>query len=73
MDAAEFALLKIEAEPAKNPSFWIARTRILQTFAKTGDSWLPELNRSESKVRIGGTAVFTIDYGKYEIESNAPH
>jgi len=73
VDATEFALLKIEAEPAKNPSFWIARTRILQTFAKTGDCWLPERNRSETKVRIGGTAVFTIDYGKYEIESNTPH
>jgi hypothetical protein len=70
VDAAEFALLKIDAEPAKNPSFWIARTRILQTFAKAGDCWLPERNRSETKVRIGGTAVFTIDYGKYEIESN---
>ena len=72
VDAVEFALLKIDAEPAKNPSFWIARTRILQTFAKTGDCWLPERNRSETKARIGGTAVFTIDYGKYEIESNAP-
>jgi len=72
VDAAEFALLKIEAEPAKNPSFWISRTRILQTFAKTGDYWLSERNRSETKVRIGGTAVLTIDYGKYEIESYAP-
>ena len=73
VDAAEFALLKIEVEPAKNPSFWISRTRILQTFAKTGDCWLPERNRSETKVRIGGTAVLTIDYGTYEIGSNAPH
>jgi hypothetical protein len=73
VDAAEFALLKIDAEPAKNPSFWIARTRILQTFAKTGDYWLPERNRSETKVRVGGTAVFTVDYGTYEVESNAPH
>jgi outer membrane lipoprotein-sorting protein len=73
VDAAEFALLKIEAEPAKNPSFWIARTRILQTFAKTGEFWLPERNRSESKVRIGGAAVFTIDYGTYRTESKAAH
>jgi hypothetical protein len=73
VDAAEFALLKIEAEPAKNPSFWIARTRILQTFAKMGEFWLPERNRSESKVRIGGAAVFTIDYGTYRTESKAAH
>jgi hypothetical protein len=68
VDAGEFALVKIDAEPARNPSFWIKRTRILETFAKTGDFWLPEGNRSETKVRIGGTAVFTIDYGIYRME-----
>jgi hypothetical protein len=73
VDAADFALVKIEATPARNPSFWISRTLIQQSFAKTGDFWLPEKNRSESKVRIGGTAVFTIDYGTYQIESNAGH
>jgi hypothetical protein len=72
VDAADFALVKIDAEPAKNPSFWIARTRIQQAFAKTGDFWLPQQNRSDTKVRIGGTAVFTIDYGTYQIEANAP-
>jgi hypothetical protein len=73
VDAAEFALVMIDAEPAKNPSFWISRTRIRQTFAKTGNFWLPEMNRSESKVRIGGTAAFTIDYGRYEIVANASY
>jgi outer membrane lipoprotein-sorting protein len=73
VDAAEYALVKMEVEPAKNPSFWITRTRILQTFTRTGEFWLPEQNRSESKVRIGGTAVFMIDYGTYRMESNAAH
>jgi hypothetical protein len=73
VDTAEFALVKIDAEPARNPSFWISRTRIEQTFAKTGDFWLPERNRSESKVRIGGTAVFTVDYGTYRTEPKAAH
>jgi hypothetical protein len=70
VDASDFALVKIDAAPAKSPSFWIARTTIRQSFVKTGDFWLPEKNRSETKVRIGGTAVFTIDYGTYQIESN---
>jgi hypothetical protein len=73
VDAADFALVMIDVEPAKNPSFWISRTRIRQTFAKTGDFWLPEMNRSESKVRIGGTAAFTIDYGTYQIVANASY
>ena len=73
VDAADFAVVKIEAEPAKTPSFWIARTRIQQICAPAGGFWLPERNRSETKVRVGGTAVFTIDYGTYQIESNEPH
>jgi hypothetical protein len=31
--------------------------------------WLPEQNRNEIKVRIGGTAAMTIDYGTYRIVS----
>ena len=73
VDAADFALVMVDAEPAKNPSFWISRTRIRQTYAKTGSFWLPERNRSESKVRIGGTAEFTIDYGTYQIVANASY
>lgn len=67
VDAADFAVAKIESEPAKNPSFWISRTLIRHSNAKIGDFWLPEKNRSETKVRIGGTAVLTIDYGKYQV------
>ncbi len=73
VDVEDFALMKVEAEPAKNPSFWIARTRIEQICARTDGFWLPERNRSETKVRIGGTAVFTIDYGTYRTESKAAH
>jgi hypothetical protein len=68
VDAADFAVVKIEAQPAKNPSFWIARTDIRHTYSKTGDFWLPQQNRSESKVRVGGTAVLTIDYGTYTVD-----
>ncbi|MGP8083785.1 MAG: hypothetical protein ACLPXT_12910 [Terracidiphilus sp.] len=67
VDATDFAVVKIEVEPAKNPSFWISRTLIRSSNAKTGEFWLPQQNRSETKVRIGGTAVLTIDYGSYQI------
>jgi hypothetical protein len=68
VDAADFAVVKIDAQPAKNPSFWITRTDVRHTYSKTGEFWLPQQNRSESKVRVGGTAVLTIDYGTYAIE-----
>jgi hypothetical protein len=68
VDAADFALVKIEASPAKNPSFWISKTFIDQSFVHAGQFWLPARNRSESHVRVGGAAVFTIDYGDYQFQ-----
>lgn len=69
VDAADYAVVKIDATPARNPSFWISRTLVQQSFARTGEFWLPARNRSETHVRVGGTAVFTIDYGDYRCES----
>lgn len=71
VDAADFAVVKMETEPAKNPSFWISRTLIHYTSARTDSFWLPQGMRSETKVRIGGTAVLTIDYGSYEVVPQA--
>ena len=67
VDAVDFAVVKMDTEPAKNPSFFISRTLIHSTSARDDGFWLPESTRSETKVRIGGTAVLTIDYGKYQI------
>ncbi len=67
VDATDFGVAKIEASPAKNPSFLISRTLIRWTYAKLGNFWMPQESRSESKIRIGGTAVLTIDYGTYQI------
>lgn len=71
VDAADFALVKIEAAPAKNPSFWITHTSIWFRNAITDGFWLPQETRSETSVRIGGTAVLTIDYGPYQITPSA--
>ena len=65
VDAKDYAVVRIEAEPAKNPSFWIHSTQIHHVYAKVGDFWLPQRNVSESKTRFGGTATLTIDYGNY--------
>jgi hypothetical protein len=72
VDAGDYAVAKIEAEPAKNPSFWIKDTKVHHEYARTDQFWLPASNRSETTMRFGGTAVLTIDYGKYEIHSTKP-
>ncbi|MGH9501971.1 MAG: hypothetical protein ACRD20_03880 [Terriglobales bacterium] len=67
VNAADFAVMRIEAAPAKNPSFWTKETKIEQVYAKVGDFWLPVSNRSTSSIRLGGHAYFAIDYQDYRI------
>lgn len=72
IDAADFAVARIEAEPAANPSFWISRTRIRHDYVKIGEFWLPAHNQSVTNVRLGGNAVLTIDYTNYKINEESP-
>ena len=37
VDAEDFAVVRLEAEPAKNPSLWIRKTEIEQAYIKIGD------------------------------------
>jgi hypothetical protein len=67
VDSKDFAVCRIEAEPSKNPSFWIKKTEIHHSYLKIGDFWLPSKNESVSAVRGGGRAVLTIQYQNYEI------
>lgn len=72
VDAEDFAVVRIEAAPAKNPSFWTKETKIEQVYAKVGEFWLPLSNRSNSTIRLGGHADFTIQYQEYQITAVTP-
>jgi hypothetical protein len=69
VDDKDFAVCRIDAAPAKNPSFWIKSTEIHHDFMKVGDFWLPEQNTSVSHIRLDGRATLTIKYGKYEVQT----
>jgi len=67
VDAKDFAIAQVEGEPAVNPSWWTVKTDFTRSYQKIGSFWLPEANQSETKVRMFGSAVLTIEYGKYQI------
>jgi len=67
----DYAVARIEGEPAKNPSWWINRAHFQSDYVRRGDVWLPEKNVSSSHVRIGGEATLTIEYGTYPVVSAA--
>ena len=72
IDAADFAVVKIEAQPVQNPSFWIKKTDIRHVYKKVDDFWLPAENHSQSFMRIGGHADLVIEYKDYKITAADP-
>ena len=68
---ADFSIVRIAGQPARNPSFWISRVEFVRNYQKIGDFWLPARNESLTQVKFFGRNVLTIDYGRYEISPAA--
>ena len=72
VDATDFAVTRIDAEPAQNPSFWTKKSEIRHEYMKVGDFWLPRRNESVSYIRLGGRATLTIEYKNYRVTDSRP-
>lgn len=73
VDATDFAVTHIEAEPAQNPSFWTKKNEIHHDYTKVDAFWLPARNESISYIRLGGRATLTIEYKNYRVtDARAP-
>ncbi len=67
VSAHDFAIVRLEGEPAKNPSFWVSHTQMANTYQKLGDYWLPVHKDATTDVRLGGKAVLAIEFSGYRI------
>jgi hypothetical protein len=67
VDGQDFAVARMEGEPAKSPSWWTKRNAIHVTYEKIGEFWLPARNETNTQVRIMGSSLLTIVYRDYEI------
>jgi hypothetical protein len=67
VDGTDFAVTRIDAEPAQNPSFWTRKNEIHHEYMKVQDFWLPRRNESVSYIRLGGRATLTIEYDNYRV------
>ncbi len=70
VDATDFAVTRIDAEPAQNPSFWTKKSEIHHEYMKVQDFWLPRRNESISDIRLGGRATLTIEYKDYRVSDS---
>lgn len=65
VDAADYAITRVEGQPARNPSFWTKSVHVVRTYDKIGKFWVPASTRSVTEVRIFGSArlsIYDFDY-----------
>jgi hypothetical protein len=73
VDAHDFAVTRIEAQPARNPSFWTTKSQIHHTYQKVDNGfYLPRENKTVTSVRLGGVATLTIEYQSYQVTVAKP-
>jgi negative regulator of sigma E activity len=65
VDANEYAIVRIDGRPAKNPSFWVKSVHFIHTYVKQGPFWFPSTDESETEVRIFGETELRIEYFGY--------
>lgn len=66
VDAEDYALARVEGEPAKNPSFWTRKVHFVQQYYKNGLYWFPLFTTSVTDARIVGTTDVNIRYFDYK-------
>lgn len=67
VDAKDFAVTRVECEPAKNPSWWTKKNDITNIYQKLGDFWLPAHTQSLTEVRVFGHTELDIVYKDYDL------
>jgi hypothetical protein len=65
VDATDYSIVRIEGQPARNPSFWVHDVHFIHTYRKVGSFWLASSTRSTSEVRIFGSSELTIESSDY--------
>ena len=72
VDSEDFALARVEGEPAKNPSFWTRKVQFVQQYYKAGEYWFPMETTSVTDARIFGTTEVSIRYFDYKPALETP-
>jgi len=65
VDTEDYALVRAEGSPAKNPSFWTKSTHFVQVYQKSGPLWFPLSTQSITEARLFGTTDVHIQYFDY--------
>src|SRR5262249_20363082 len=66
VDTEDYAVVRAEGQPAKNPSFWTKHVNFVHSYRKSGPFWFPLSTESITDARIFGRTDLTIEYFDYK-------
>src|SRR5713101_1348321 len=72
VDTEDYALVRAEGNPAKNPSFWTKSTHFVQVYQKSGPLWFPLSTQSVTEAHFFGTTDVSIEYFDYAPKASHP-
>jgi hypothetical protein len=67
VDADDYSIVRIEGQPARNPSFWVHSVHFVHTYQKVGPFWFASSTHTTSEIRIFGEAELTIENSNYSL------
>jgi hypothetical protein len=69
VDANDYSIVRIEGQPARNPSFWVHNVHFIHTYQKVGQFWFASSTDTTSQIRIFGDSELTIQNADYKLNS----
>jgi hypothetical protein len=67
VDANDYSIVRIEGQPARNPSFWVRNVHFVHTYEKVGPFWFASATHTKSEIRIFGSSELNIENSDYSL------
>lgn len=67
VDENDYSIVRIEGQPARNPSFWVRSVHFVHTYQKVGPFWFASSTHTTSEIRIFGESELTIENSNYTL------
>jgi len=73
VNASDYAIVRIEGQPAKNPSFWVRSVHFVHTYQKIHQFWFASSTLTTSHIFIFGDSELTIENSDYAVNPPPDH
>lgn len=67
VDENDYSIVRIEGQPARNPSFWVRSVHFVHTYQKVGSFWFASSTHTTSEIRIFGESELMIENSNYTL------